>query len=449
MIGQKDLDFFLNHLNSFSKKKGVAFDFFAWERRDNNISFEKQKLQNYSTSKDKNLALRLSKGDKSGFSYTKNFSKESIEECHNQAFNSLKLSDQEERGEFSVNQKYVDMSKTIYNSEMSSMDLSEKMEKVKSMDQASLSLGDKIQPVYNIGADQEFSCVFGNSEQTQGSYSKNSVTAYSYCLAIDKNHRSQGISQQSSRNYNSINFQKLGQESASKCLKKLNFSIPKTDCYPVIFQSGQAAGMLVSLLLGHLNGKNIYEKLSLLQESLNKKKLSSLLNLYDDPFASWGLNSVPFDGEGFSSQKTILVEDGVIKNYLTNSFTAKTLKTSHTAKASRLADGRVGVNFTNIVMKEGTDSFHDLVKEYPQVIVIDFLKGLAGYNSVSGNFSIESEGFLWNGGEETPICQFTVSGNIIDVFANILKITKDSVIYYNGSFKIPSFLVPELSIAGG
>ena len=420
--------------------------FCAFESINNKISFEKQKLKNYSTSKDRNLALRISAKNKFGVSYTKDFSKESIEECYNQALNSLKLSDREEEVEISPSQEYLDMSSAIYNPD--TVSLSEKVEKVKSMDQACLSLGDKIQPVFNVGTDQVFFSIFGNSNQAQGSYCSNTVFCYSYTLAIDKNHRSQGASQQSSRNYKSINFQELGQESASKSLKKLNFSIPKTARYPVIFQSGQSATTLVSLLVDHLNGKKIYENLSLLRGSLNKKKLSSLFSLYDDPFVPWGFGSAPFDQEGFPSQKTTLVEDGVIKNYLTNSFIAKTLKVPHTAKASRSDNGDVNASLTNIMMQEGKSSFSDLLKEYPQVIVIDALKGLAGYNPISGNFSIESEGFLWNRGEEAQaICEFTVSGNLIDVFAHISKVAKDSA-YYSGCFKTPSFLVPDLSISG-
>lgn len=98
-------------------------------------------------------------------------------------------------------------------------------------------------------------------------------------------------------------------------------------------------------------------------------------------------------------------------------------------------------------MSEGKNSFEELIKDCPQVIVIDYLKGFAGYNPVSGDFSIESEGFLWEKGEARPLCQFTVSGNIRDIFLNILKIAKDSRVYA-GMVKAPSFLVPDLMIAG-
>jgi len=442
------IDHFYDSFKSFAKKDHLSFDFYAWDHTNHYICFEKQKLQNYSSSKDKNLTLRLVSQDKTGVSYTKNFSQEGLKECYNQALQSLKLSDKKEKAILCTQQNYVDDFAYGYHPDTGSMHLSEKIQKVKQMDQAALSVGKEIQPVMNVCKDRESSYIFGNSHQAQGSYLTNNILAYSYSLAIDKNKRSQGMSQQSARDYTKIEFHKLGEESAFKSLKKLNFEIPKTDRYPVIFKSGQVASTFISLLLSHLDGKKVYDKVSLLTQALNLKKLSDSVTLYDNPFASWGFRSAPFDGEGFACQKTTLVENGTIKNYLTNSVMAQKLKVPHTAKASRSEHALVEVSPTNIIMKKGEASFLDLIQEHPQVIVIDFLKGLAGYNEISGNFSIESEGFLWSRGEPAKaLCQFTVSGNLIDIFARISKVANDSLLY-NGTFNIPSFLVSKLSIAG-
>ena len=99
------------------------------------------------------------------------------------------------------------------------------------------------------------------------------------------------------------------------------------------------------------------------------------------------------------------------------------------------------------MMLSGSSSIQDMTEISKEVIEVDFLKGLAGYNNISGDFSIESEGFLWSKGEARPITQFTISGNIINLFANILKVGKDSYVGSNG-LKAPTFLVPELSVAG-
>lgn len=447
MMTEKQIDIFFNCLNPLAKKDGVSFDFFAWKTQTSKVSYENKKLKNNSFSQGQNFCIRLLQDKKVASSYTKDFSKQSVEQCYHQALESLHISDNEEACQLSEPQDYKKMDE-IFNPKLSAMALQDKINKAKLLDEAALSVDSKASPVNNEVSDGESSLVFGNSQGARGLYSSSSVSAYSHCLAVDGSKRSDVYFSQSAKDYSEIDFKKIGEQAASKALEKLDFIIPKTGNYKVVFDSETASPTLLSLLLSHLNSKQIYEKASLLKANmLGEKKFSSLFSLYDDPFASWGLASVPFDGEGFASQKTQLIENGMIKNYLSDSFCAEALKIPHTAKASRSESGSVGASSTNVIMKEGEISFKKFSKQEDQFVVIDDLVGLAGYNSTSGDFSIQSKGFLWDKGEPQAICQFTVSGNLLDVFSNISKVFNDSKIY-GGEVKSPSFLVPSLSIAG-
>ena len=440
------LDSFINYLAPLAKKDKLSFDFYAWKSQANKISYDNKKLKSNTFSSSQNFCLRLLKDKKSASSYTKDFSKEAIEECYKQALDSLNLSDNEKACQLSKSQNYKEIS--LYNPNSSSMDLLKKIDKIKMTDEALLKAGDKVQPIANVVTDGESHFVFGNSEGVKGNFSDSFVGAYSYCLAVNGDKRASAFAQDYGRDYKDIDFKKLGEKSASKSLKKLEFLIPKTGNYPVIFDCETASPTMISLLLGHLSASSIYEKKSLLStDFIGEKKFSELFSLHDDPFVSWGLSSAPFDGEGFAAKKVDLIEKGVIKNYLSDSFCSESLKIPHTAKASRSEDGTVHVSSTNIIMEQGKDKFEDFVKEQKTFVVIDQLKSMAGYNAISGDFSIEAEGFLWEQGKETPISQLTVSGNLIDVFSKISKVFDDSSIY-SGTIKSSSFLVPKLSIAG-
>ena len=437
---------FYEWLNPLAKRDSIEFDFHGFHQEGTKVLFQKQELKNFSYSEENHLDLRVLKGEKTGFSYTRDFSRTSLEDCYRRAVDSLELSDKKERGRLSLDQKYKDFS-PFYDPNIETLSLEEKIKKTQDMNKACIDFNKKIQPVYSSVADFSFYRFFSNSEKIQSSYRTNFVSVVCSALAISEDSRSEFWNEIASRNYQSLDFVKIGRESADKAIKKLKYSIPKTKKYPVIFQSGQASASLLYRLGELLNGKSVFEGLSLFKDSLKKKIFSDSVSFYDDPFALWGFDSKPFDGEGFATEKTPLVEEGVLENYLTNSFFAKALKVSHTKKASWKDSGSLSVSATNLVMLEGKSAFKELLEEFPQVFVIDCLKGFAGYNSISGNFSIESEGFLWEKGEARPFCQFTVSGNIRDIFANILKVGQDSQIY-NGFIKSPSFLVPDLMIAG-
>lgn len=430
-----------------AKKDGVEFDLHGFSQGETQIVFQKKDLKQCSYSETKQVNLRVLQGEKSGFSYTKNFSQNSLEECYRRALDGLHFSDKREGGELGCDTNYPDFS-GLYDESFKRVSLEDKIQKAREMNQACLSSDSRVQPMHSYISDQDGDGFFVNSRGLQSSYRSNFISAGCYSLAVQGESRSNAHSVRHGRSYGEIDFPAMGAESAGRALKKLNSGIPQTKRRPVLFQAGPAVEGLLSCLTELMNGKKVYEGLSLFKDSMGKKLFSPLFSLYDDPLIPWGIYSKPFDGEGFAMEKTSLVEEGVLKNYLTSSFFAKALKAPHTRKAAWNSEGGLGVSRSNLVMKEGLSSFEEMIKEFPQTLLIDKLKGFhAGYNPVSGGFSLESEGFLWEKGERRPLCQFTVSGNIRDLFANILKVGSDSQIYA-GAVKAPSFLVPDLMIAG-
>ena len=432
-------------IRPLAKKDGLEFDLYSASKGNTQIMFQKKELKNYSYSQSRHVNIRVLKGGKAGVSYTKDFSKGSIEDCYQRSKEGLQLTDQKTAGDLSCHQSYQDFS-DFYDESFTENSLEGKLEKAKELNSACLKFDKRVQPVSSSVSDVEEAFAFVNSRGQRSFYQRSGVFAFSYSLAVDQESRSNGFAEAHSRNYN-IDFSRIGEKSAQEAVKKLNYQIPKTKKYPVIFKSGQAVSALLSRLAELMSGKSVFEGVSLFKDSLNKKLFSDNFSLYDDPLALWGANSQTFDGEGFASEKTILAQKGFLKNYLTSSFYAKALKAPHTKKAYWLDTGVLDISGTNLVMSEGKSSFQDLLDECSQAVLIDQLKGWAGYNPISGDFSIESEGFLWEGAELKPLCQFTVSGNIAELFANILKVGNDSEIY-GGCIKAPSFLSSELMIAG-
>ncbi len=444
-IKRKHIHQFCDRLQILAKKDSVEFDFQGFCEGITKILFQKKELKNFSYSETQHLNLRILQGEKTGASYTKDFSLQGIEDCYRQALDSLKFSDKKERGDLSFNQIYKNFS-AFYDEEFKNIPIESKIKKAKEMNSACWSFDKKAQPIYSSLIDGGSYNFFANSQGQNGFYKTNQVYAYCFSLAVDGQNRAQGLSECNGKNYKSIDFKKVGLEAASKALKKLNYSIPQTGPLPVVFQAGPAVAPLLLRLADLMSGQRVFENLSILKSALKGNVFSKNFSLYDDPLALWGARSMPFDGEGFAVEKTPLVLKGTLENYLTNSFYAKALKSSHTKKAVwRKAE--LSVSPTNLVLPEGQSSFKELVGEFPKVLVVDWLKGFAGYNETSGDFSIESEGFLWEKGEARPLCQFTVSGNIKKVFSNILKIGNDSQIY-NGIVKAPSILIENLMIAG-
>jgi len=435
---------FYDWLKPFSQKEGISFELHAFNKFENEFAFTKKDKKAFS-SQSQHLNLRVSQGEKTGFSYTKDFSRESLIACYKKAKDSLYFSENTSAGSLSEKQSYS-QEQSFYNPDISSKE--EIFKELETLHKVSSSFDKKVEPVRNTLKDEDISYSFINSLGTGADFKISNFLGYSLCMGIEGASRSQSYLVKTFKKLSQFEPEKLAEKIVKLTLSKLNSQVPESKKYPVLFTSEQSAPQLIKSLSKLLNAKSIYDKLSVLKKSsFNQKKFSRGLSLYDDPLKASGFCSEIFDGEGYASEKTTLIEDGVVKNFLSNSFYAKKMQIPHTKRAFWNLEGMMELSESNLIMKTGHSSFEEMLCEYPQVVVIDTLKSFAGYNPVSGDFSIESEGFLYEGEKLIhPLSQFTVSGNIIELFSNLSKIENKS--HCSFTVECPSFLVHELNISG-
>lgn len=121
----------------------------------------------------------------------------------------------------------------------------------------------------------------------------------------------------------------------------------------------------------------------------------------------------------------------------------------HTASASRSAKSQLDVGISNLVVETGDQSLTQLLAKYPRAIYItDFTGYHAGYNDGSGDFSLQSEGELWEHGKRVrPLANFVTSGNILQFLKDVEAVSSRRL-HPTSSVIAPDLLVPSLSIAG-
>ena len=160
---------------------------------------------------------------------------------------------------------------------------------------------------------------------------------------------------------------------------------------------------------------------------------------------------IPFDGEGVPTKCKNVVENGVLQTFLYNLMTAKKDGVQTTGNASR-GSASIGTRVFTFYINKGTMTREELLKKAGDGIYVTGMKGFhAGANAVTGDFSIESEGFLLENGEiGAPVKSFTVAGNFFDLLKQITDVDDELDFGGPGGTRIcaPDVLVPGMSIAG-
>ena len=250
-----------------------------------------------------------------------------------------------------------------------------------------------------------------------------------------------------------VDYAQLAQQTVEGALENLGGEIPATGTYPVVF-SPEAMASLMRTYSGIFSSEAAQKGLSQLAEAEGTAIASDCVTIVDDPFHPDSTSPIHFDAEGSPTHKKMLVEKGVLNTLLYNLKTADKAGKVTTGNASKgsYAAG-VGVRPFTMYLEGGALSEEQLLQKAGNGIYINALEGLhAGANAVSGDFSLQSAGYLIeNGVKTTHIKAFTVAGNFYELLKKITAVA-DNMKLHNPlgitSYGAPSVLVDELSIAG-
>ncbi len=214
----------------------------------------------------------------------------------------------------------------------------------------------------------------------------------------------------------------------------------KTQTVPVIFEPPMTAWLL-GFLFTCVAGTSIYQKASFLVDKLGEKIAGTNVTVLDDGLIPGKLGSRPFDSEGVPTRRTPVIESGVLKNYLCNTYAARKLNLSSTGNA----DGS-GVSPNNFYLVPGQLSLAEIVSSLRKGLILTKTIG-HGLNPVTGDISRGAFGLWVEGGEVAyPVSEITIAGNLGEILANIESIGND--LGYETAVCGPSIKVAELTVAG-
>ncbi len=236
----------------------------------------------------------------------------------------------------------------------------------------------------------------------------------------------------------------VGRKAAERTLRQLGARKVPTCTAPILFEA-DAARSLVSSFIGCVLGGAVWRRSSYLAEREGSRVASPLVELVDDPLIPRGPGSRAFDGEGLASRVNVVVEGGILRTFLLDSYSARKLKRQSTASAGR-SGGGVSSGTSNLIMKAGQQTPEELIASTPRGLYVTEMMGF-GFNAVTGDFSRGASGFWIEDGKLAfPVSEVTISSNLDQMLQNIDGVANDLVL--KTSLACPTLRVSEMTIAG-
>ena len=242
----------------------------------------------------------------------------------------------------------------------------------------------------------------------------------------------------------------VGAEAARRTIRRLGARRVPTQQVPIVF-APETARSLIGSVFEAASGDSIWRGASFLAGKLGESIAASSLTIIDDNFmllpnGVGGYGSSPFDGEGLPSLRTVVVENGVLLNYLLNTYTARKLGMKSTHNAARGLAGTPGIGAGNLYLEPGSLTPEQILSEIKAGLYVTGLMGF-GTNLVTGDYSRGATG-LWieNGQLTHAVEEVTIAGKLPDMLRNVTAIGNDLV--FRGSVASPTIRIDVMTIAG-
>ena len=384
------------------------------------------------------IGIRIIKDGAIGFAFTSDMN-EIAKTCENAYLNS-KLNSKDENYSFAEYEKLPSV-KGVHDKRFRNLDLDE--------------LTDSLKAVLNCVENNGCQATSGGFSAAEGEtliVNSNGVEAYDNTTgfgigisinAVKGDDLATAYDSESSCLYD-LDGVKLAQDVCDLAKSSLGGQDIETSDKDVVLDYHAATGLLSTFLSG-FSADNVQRGRSRIGDKIGEKIITENLSIYDDSTIEGGLNSSSSDDEGTASKRTVLVEDGILKGFLYDIYTANKDGVKSTANGFRSSYvGTPSVSASNLLFD--FKSHRDL-EDIDDVFLVSDVLGAHTANPITGDFSVEaSNSFLIADGDKKPIKKAMISGNIYDLLAEAEAVGSETK--QRGSFIIPKVLLPNVRVVG-
>lgn len=237
----------------------------------------------------------------------------------------------------------------------------------------------------------------------------------------------------------------IGRKATARTVRKLGARKIRTVQVPVVFDPLTAASLLGNIFQA-VSGDSIIRKSSFLIGQVGELIASPLLSVIDDGTIPGALGSRPFDGDGLPTRRTLVLEKGVLKSYLLNTYTAHKLGLKSTGNSSRGTTGAPSVGSNNLFIEAGLSDPMEIIGSVKNGFYVTELIGF-GVNIVTGDYSRGASGIWIENGELTyPVEEVTIASNLKQMLKGIEMVGSD--LEFRGRVAAPTLKIDSMTVSG-
>jgi PmbA protein len=408
-----------------------------------------RELENLKEAGSRGAGLRIMVGRRTGASYTSDLSREGIDKLVRSAVELAEITTEDPHAGLPEPEELGSLSGDLqlYSADVEGLDTGVKVDLAKRAEEAALSFDPRISNSEGASFDTHLGRhIFANSRGFSGEYRS------SYCaLGVAPVARSGDSMERDSWDTLSRAFadldapESVGRTAAQRALRRLNPVKVETQKVPVVFEP-RTARTLLDHIFDAVHGMSVYRHESFLAGKLGEKVAAETVTVVDDGTIPGLFGSSPFDDEGVPSQRTVVIDKGVLKSYLMNTYAARKLGLKTTGNASRGLTGNAGIGHGNFYVEKGVQTPEQILAGISNGFYVTELMGF-GVNTVTGDYSRGAAGLWIRDGELAyAVSEVTIAGNLQEMLLGLEALGSD--LEFRRSISAPTIKIGEMTVGG-
>jgi PmbA protein len=393
--------------------------------------------------------LRVLIGKRMGASYTSDLTPEGIRQMVRSAIDLAALTTEDPHAGLPDPEEFGSIATDLqlFSNETANLPTEERIEMAKRAEAAALAVDPRI--TNSEGASFDLSVggrIFANSRGFLGAYRTSYCSVSAVPVATQNGSMERDYWYTTARNYRGLEDpETVGRKAAARALRRLGAVKVDTQRVPVIFEP-RTARTLLGNIFEAVDGRAVYRRASFLAGKLGEKIADQRITLVDDGTIPGLFGSSPFDDEGVPTRRTPVIERGVLKSYLLNTYTGRKLDLKTTGNAARGITGNAGIGHGNFFIEAGTRTQEEIIRGVKNGFFVTELIG-SGVNIVTGDYSRGAVGIWIREGELAfPVSEVTIAGTLQEMLNGIAEIGSD--LEFLSSVSAPTIMLGEMTVAG-
>jgi PmbA protein len=408
-------------------RPGEQLEAFVSRGGDTEVRVYQGEVEHFVSAQAEGIGIRVIRDGRTGFAYAGTLQESAIAEVLAEARDNVQFGTVDEWAGLAEPDGVAPTEQQLWNDELAAFETERKIELAKQLEQRTLATDRRVRVDESNYADAFGEAAVASTTGVRQWGRENGCYVSISTLADDGDETQTGFGFSVGRTPDVLDLDRAAKEASDRATRLLGAVKPASKRTTVVLDPFVTAQFL-SIIASTLNGEAVVKGRSLFRDRLGDEVAPPFVHLVDDPTNPLAYTATDVDGEGLAARRNALIEDGVLRMFTHNSYSARRAGTDSTGNAVRGGfSGTPGVGALALSLVPGTRSQHELISDVADGVLIQSVKGIhSGVNPISGDFSTGAAGLVIRGGQVAePVREFTIASTLQRMLLDIVEVGAD------------------------